>query len=179
MFRNAAPISSQTRRTYERSRLPFSWDGVPTQTMDKLAWLTASSTDVVADKRDRRRASAIISPTPSSTIGATPLAMSAKSPVDFLSNPDYDYANVYVRWAVRLNNNGEFTHHNPAALSPDAETHGCINMSEDDARAFYDMVIEGDPVEVVNSPVMLSAADGDIYDWAVPWEQWQRASALT
>lgn len=108
-----------------------------------------------------------------------PHVVSAKSPVDFLSNPAYDYANVYVRWAVRLNNNGEFTHHNPAALSPDAETHGCINMSEDDARAFYDMVIEGDPVEVVNSPVMLSAADGDIYDWAVPWEQWQRASALT
>ena len=44
-----------------------------------------------------------------------PHVVSAKSPTAFLSNPAYNYANVYVRWAVRLNNNGEFTHNNPAA----------------------------------------------------------------
>ena len=25
----------------------------------------------------------------------------------------------------------------------------------------------------------LSAADGDIYDWAIPWSQWQSLSALS
>jgi hypothetical protein len=34
-------------------------------------------------------------------------------------------------------------------------------------------------VEIINSiGPSLSAADGDIYDWAIPWDQWQAGSAL-
>jgi hypothetical protein len=25
----------------------------------------------------------------------------------------------------------------------------------------------------------LSSADGDIYDWAIPWDQWKSGSALS
>ena len=32
--------------------------------------------------------------------------------------------------------------------------------------------IYGDPVEVTGTDVPLSAEDGDLYDWAVPWEKW-------
>ena len=98
-----------------------------------------------------------------------------KTPEAYLSNPAYGYANVYVRWAVRINNNGEFVHFNP--LTPDSIgqqnlTHGCININEQNARTFYDSTLVGDPVEVTGSPVTLSAADGDIYDWTIPWATW-------
>lgn len=98
-----------------------------------------------------------------------------KDPVKYLSNPAYGYANVYVRWAVRINNNGEFVHFNPLTLDAIGQqnlTHGCININEQNARAFYDSTLIGDPVEVTGSPVTLSAADGDIYDWTIPWSTW-------
>ena len=36
----------------------------------------------------------------------------------------------------------------------------------------------GDPVEVTGSSVQLTAEDGDIYDWAITWDQWKGMSAL-
>ncbi len=98
-----------------------------------------------------------------------------KDPEKYLSNPAYGYANIYVRWAVRINNNGEFVHFNPLTLDAIGQqnlTHGCININEQNAHAFYDSTLIGDPVEVTGSPVTLSAADGDIYDWTIPWSKW-------
>ncbi|TCK22337.1 L,D-transpeptidase [Pseudonocardia endophytica] len=103
-----------------------------------------------------------------------------KDPVKYLSNPAYGYANVYVRWAVRINNNGEFVHFNPLTLNAIGQqnlTHGCININEQNAHAFYEDTLIGDPVEVTGSPVTLSAADGDIYDWTIPWATWTTMKA--
>jgi hypothetical protein len=81
----------------------------------------------------------------------------------------------------RISNNGEFIHANPA--SSDAQgsaevTHGCVNLSVDDATASDDTVLYGDPVEVTGTTVPLSARDGDIWDWTLSWEQWQVLPAL-
>ncbi|RZT88985.1 lipoprotein-anchoring transpeptidase ErfK/SrfK [Pseudonocardia sediminis] len=103
-----------------------------------------------------------------------------KDPEKYLSNPAYGYANIYVRWAVRINNNGEFVHFNPLTLDAIGQqnlTHGCININERNAKAFYDATLIGDPVEVTGSPVTLSAADGDLYDWTIPWARWTAMSA--
>ena len=92
----------------------------------------------------------------------------------------YGY-DLVERWAVRISNNGEFIHANPASTGAQGSsnvTHGCINLSEADARAFYDTAQYGDPVEVTNSGVNYSPSDGDIYDWAIPWTEWQGMSAL-
>jgi len=43
------------------------------------------------------------------------------------------------------------------------------DLSADSARGYHDSAIYDDPVEVTGSSVPLSAADGDIYDWAIPW----------
>jgi lipoprotein-anchoring transpeptidase ErfK/SrfK len=91
---------------------------------------------------------------------------------------DYD---VVMQWAVRISNNGEFIHANPnttAAQGSRNVSHGCVNLSPDNARAYYDTARYGDPVEVTGSGVQLSARDGDIWDWTLSWEQWQRLSAL-
>jgi len=78
----------------------------------------------------------------------------------------YGY-DLVEKWAVRMSNNGEFIHANPASASAQGSanvTHGCVNLSVDNARAYYDSVLYGDPVEVTNTPVKLSARDGDIWD---------------
>jgi lipoprotein-anchoring transpeptidase ErfK/SrfK len=87
-----------------------------------------------------------------------------------------------VEYAVRISNNGEFVHAAPWSVGQQGSSnvsHGCINLSTERAAWFFDFSRPGDVVEVKNSlGPTLSAADGDIYDWAVPWDQWQAASAL-
>ncbi|HZM65126.1 MAG TPA: hypothetical protein VFC16_02355 [Nakamurella sp.] len=40
-------------------------------------------------------------------------------------------------------------------------------------RGYFQSAIYGDPVEVTGTSVQLSADDGDIYDWALSWDQWK------
>ncbi len=54
-----------------------------------------------------------------------------------------------------------------------------MNLSTDNAEQYFNTAIFGDPVEVADSPVQLTLADGDIADWTVPWSQWTAMSALT
>ncbi|TCK26947.1 L,D-transpeptidase [Pseudonocardia endophytica] len=97
-----------------------------------------------------------------------------------MTSAQYGY-DVQEKWAVRMSNNGEFIHANPASASAQGSsnvTHGCVNLSLADAKAYYDTALYGDPVEVTGTPVQLSPADGDISDWTIPWEQWKGMSAL-
>ncbi|WP_072690740.1 L,D-transpeptidase [Rhodococcus marinonascens] len=100
---------------------------------------------------------------------------------DFLmSNPPF-YENVRERWAVRISNNGEFIHANPETIGVQGSsnvTNGCINLSLADAQQYFGTAMYGDPVEVTGTSIDLSAADGDIYDWAIDWPTWQSMSAL-
>lgn len=92
----------------------------------------------------------------------------------------YDY-DVMEKWAVRISNNGEFIHANPASSAAQGSanvTHGCINLSLTDAKAYFDTAIYGDPVEVTGTPIQMSARDGDIWDWTLSYEQWKNLSAL-
>ena len=58
-------------------------------------------------------------------------------------------------------------------------TNGCINLSTGDAEQYYQSAMYGDPVEVTGSSIQLSYSDGDIWDWAVPWDEWVAMSALS
>ena len=91
---------------------------------------------------------------------------------------DYD---LVEKWAVRMSNNGEFIHANPATTGVQGSsnvTHGCINLSVDNAKAYYDTAMYGDPVEVTGTPIKLASRDGDIWDWTLSWDQWTGLSAL-
>ncbi len=92
----------------------------------------------------------------------------------------YGY-DVMEKWAVRMSNNGEFIHANPASSGAQGSsnvTHGCVNLSLVDAKAYYDSALYGDPVEVTGTPVQLSPRDGDVWDWTLSWDRWQELSAL-
>lgn len=100
----------------------------------------------------------------------------------YMTNPAAGYANVRERFAVRISNNGEFIHANPASSGAQGNsnvTNGCINLSIGDAEQYFNTAIYGDPVEVTGTRIDLSYADGDIWDWAVPWEEWKSMSALS
>lgn len=87
-----------------------------------------------------------------------------------------------VEYAVRISNSGEFVHGAPWSVAQQGNTnvsHGCINLSTERAAWFFNFSQPGDVVEIKNSiGPMISEADGDIYDWAIPWEQWKAGSAL-
>ena len=87
-----------------------------------------------------------------------------------------------VEYAVRISNNGEFVHGAPWSVEQQGNSnvsHGCINLSTERAAWFFDFSRPGDVVEVTNSiGPTLSAADGDIHDWTIPWADWQAGSAL-
>ena len=52
-------------------------------------------------------------------------------------------------------------------------SHGRINLSAQSAEAHFASAIYGDPVEVTGTSVQLPAVNGDIYDWALSWDQWR------
>jgi lipoprotein-anchoring transpeptidase ErfK/SrfK len=96
-----------------------------------------------------------------------------------MSNPRY--SNIPEKWAVRISNNGEFIHANPASTDAQGNsnvTHGCVNLSLADADAYFHSAIWGDPVEITGTTVQLGPEDGEIYIWALPWDQWLTYSAL-
>lgn len=100
----------------------------------------------------------------------------------YMSNPAAGYTNAHERFAVRISNNGEFIHANPASSGAQGNTNvtnGCINLSTSDAQQYFNTAVYGDPVEVTGTRIQLSYADGDIWDWAVSWDEWKAMSALS
>ncbi len=103
----------------------------------------------------------------------------SKQQTVLMSNPAYGYNNVPEHWAVRISNNGEFIHANPlseGAQGSENVTHGCVNLSTQDAENYFNTALFGDPVEVTGSPVPMPRTD--IYDWSLTWPEWQKLSAL-
>jgi lipoprotein-anchoring transpeptidase ErfK/SrfK len=100
----------------------------------------------------------------------------------YMTNPAAGYSNAHERFAVRISNNGEFIHANPASLGAQGNTNvtnGCINLSTGDAQQYFNSAIYGDPVEVTGTSIELSYADGDLWDWAMSWDDWVAMSALS
>jgi lipoprotein-anchoring transpeptidase ErfK/SrfK len=105
----------------------------------------------------------------------------AEFPTFLMSSQRGGYEDVFVRWAVRISNNGEFIHAYPPTAGVQGErnvSHGCANLTTARAEFVYDWVQIGDPVEITGSNVALGPSDGDYYDWTFDWPKWQSLSAL-
>ena len=103
-----------------------------------------------------------------------------KFPTFEMCNPEFDYCNVTEKWAVRINNNGEFIHENALTAAQQGKanvSHGCVNMGVGDAEDYYNSAIYGDPVEVTNTGVPMTEKDA-LYDWIYSFADWQKLSAL-
>lgn len=80
-----------------------------------------------------------------------------------------------VQWATRISNSGEFVHAAPWSVAQQGNSnvsHGCINLSPDNAKWFFDNVKKGDVVINANTGGPdLKPWDG-FGDWQIPWGQW-------
>ena len=100
----------------------------------------------------------------------------------WMTNPAAGYSNVHERFAVRISNNGEFIHCNPNSIGSQGNTNvtnGCINLNLENSQQYFNSAMYGDPVEVTGTRIQLSYADGDLWDWAVDWNEWKSMSALS
>ncbi|MFD4676917.1 Ig-like domain-containing protein [Lentzea sp. NPDC058450] len=80
-----------------------------------------------------------------------------------------------VDWAYRMSNSGIFFHSAPWSIGDQGRrnvSHGCLNLSPENAKWVFDNSKQGDVVTVVNSGgPALESWDG-FGDWQVPWETW-------
>jgi len=94
---------------------------------------------------------------------------------------EYDIAKV--PWAVRLTTSGTFAHGNYWYDKSDPPfgrantSHGCVSMTPEDAKWFYDRSIPGDIVKVINTKERAVSADNGYGAWNLSWSQWLSTSA--
>ena len=104
-----------------------------------------------------------------------------KFPTFFMTNPKFDYYNVETHWAVQVSDNGVFVHSAPWSIAQQGRrnvSHGCVNLSPSAAKAIFNAVLPGDPVEITGSSQQLGSQDGNYFDWTVPWDVWVTKSAV-
>ncbi|MEV6713693.1 Ig-like domain-containing protein [Lentzea sp. NPDC051208] len=80
-----------------------------------------------------------------------------------------------VDWAYRMSNSGIFFHGAPWSIGDQGKrnvSHGCLNLSPENAKWVFDNSKQGDVVIVTNSGgPALEPWDG-FGDWQVPWTTW-------
>jgi lipoprotein-anchoring transpeptidase ErfK/SrfK len=80
-----------------------------------------------------------------------------------------------VEWATRISSSGEFVHAAPWSVDSQGVenvSHGCVNVSTDAAKWFYDTFIPGDPVIIRNTVgPALEVWDG-FGDFQLPFDQY-------
>ncbi|PWJ47572.1 Lipoprotein-anchoring transpeptidase ErfK/SrfK [Quadrisphaera granulorum] len=84
-----------------------------------------------------------------------------------------DYA-TQVKWATRIANSGEFVHGAPWSVPSQGKrnvSHGCLNVSDANAKWFFDLSQRGDVVDVTGTDRAMELTNG-LGDWVLSWEQW-------
>jgi lipoprotein-anchoring transpeptidase ErfK/SrfK len=92
-----------------------------------------------------------------------------------------EYYEEKIPLAVRISPDGEFVHAAPWSVADQGRrnvSHGCVNISPDNARWFYKTFSFGDVVDIRNTGRLLPQAPG-YNEWGIPWSQWKAGSALS
>ena len=110
------------------------------------------------------------------TPNGTYLTIEKANPVDMVGTG----YNIEVPWSVRITFSGDYLHDAYWSVGEQGfenVSHGCVNMSPDDAEIYYKMAIPGDPVKITGSP-RAGTWDNGWTMWFLPWNRWVRGSAL-
>jgi lipoprotein-anchoring transpeptidase ErfK/SrfK len=85
-----------------------------------------------------------------------------------------------VDWATQMSYSGVYVHSAPWSVGSqgsDNVSHGCLNVSPENAQWFYNNTKRGDVVEVRGTVgSVLSGVEG-LGDWNIPWSQWKAGNA--
>jgi lipoprotein-anchoring transpeptidase ErfK/SrfK len=110
------------------------------------------------------------------TANGTYLTIEKGNPVK-MSGPGYK--NVPVYWSVRFTWSGNYYHSAPWSVGEQGFTnvsHGCVNLSPQNAEWWYVRSNPGDPITITGSPVAGRWDDG-YTEWFLTWDQLLRGSA--
>jgi lipoprotein-anchoring transpeptidase ErfK/SrfK len=149
-------VNSKTMKVYKNDQVVKE---IPVTTGEIPAYATWGGKMVVQEKYEKTRMN-------SQTVGL---------------GSEYDINDV--PWATRITTSGTFVHGNywsdPAStFGKQNVSHGCISMTPDNAKWFYDnAAMPGDIVEVVNAKEDVVAPDNGYGDWNLSWDAWVAGSA--
>jgi lipoprotein-anchoring transpeptidase ErfK/SrfK len=110
------------------------------------------------------------------TPNGTYLSMEKHNPEEMIG-PGYD---IQVPYSVRFTLSGDFMHDAFWSVNEQGFTnvsHGCINLSPENAKTYYDMSVQGDPVTVEGSPRGGTWGNGWTV-WFLTWKDYLGGSAL-
>ena len=96
------------------------------------------------------------------------------------NSPDGYYETVY--WDVAISAGGEYVHAAPWSVGQQGRTnvsHGCVNLSPDNATWFFNFTQRGDIVNVVGTNRAPELGDVAMKDWNIPWAYWLAGSAIS
>ncbi len=85
-----------------------------------------------------------------------------------------------VEWATRMSYSGIFMHSAPWSVWAQGSvntSHGCLNLSPDDAEWVYENAKRGDIAVVKNTVGDILPGDDGLGDWNIPWPQWKGGNA--
>jgi lipoprotein-anchoring transpeptidase ErfK/SrfK len=91
-----------------------------------------------------------------------------------------DYYDIVLPWDVRITWSGTFLHYSSGDPRPGHAygSHGCVHLSYDNARWYYHLSKQGDPVKVTGSPRGKAAGDNGYAGYDVPWHRWLAGSGM-
>jgi lipoprotein-anchoring transpeptidase ErfK/SrfK len=98
----------------------------------------------------------------------------------FTSDDPADPYSETVYWTQRLTWGGQYIHAAPWSVDDQGHrnvSHGCTNMSTENAKWLFGLTHVGDPYTVEGTGVPLTWGDGWT-DWNVSWDEYQKGSAL-
>jgi lipoprotein-anchoring transpeptidase ErfK/SrfK len=90
------------------------------------------------------------------------------------------YYNETVYWDVRISDGGEFVHAAPWSVGEQGHinvSHGCVNLSTENAEWFYNWALNGDVVDVYGGVRPPEPGDPGTADWNMSWKQWLAGDA--
>jgi lipoprotein-anchoring transpeptidase ErfK/SrfK len=108
-----------------------------------------------------------------------PAIMSSES-FGLPANSPLGYAPEAVYWATKISTDGIYLHSAPWSVGQQGYSdvsHGCLNLSPDNAIWYSNHSQVGDVVHVIHTtgPKIVVWQNGD---WSVPWKDWVKGSAL-
>lgn len=93
-------------------------------------------------------------------------------------NPNY--YDLVLPWDVRLTWSGTFVHYSSGDPYPGHSygSHGCVHLSLANAKWYYHLVKEGDPVTISGSSRAKAAGDNGYAGYDLTWSQWLAGSGM-
>jgi lipoprotein-anchoring transpeptidase ErfK/SrfK len=110
------------------------------------------------------------------TPNGTYLTIEKGNPVE-MKGPGYD---LMVPWSVRFTWSGDYLHDAYWSVSQQGfenVSHGCVNLSPQNAQTYYELAVPGDPVTITGSPRAGTWGNGWTV-WFLSWKQLVAGSAV-